>query len=192
MHNTMRDRIIYFVSMLVKGTAFVLGLKAVPLLALVNPESKTALTAAFVFAAASILKDLLFLIGDYVDNWKLDGSFQKKLKLPLILLAGLGLMLMGTSCGSVQGLSDTRLMLAKAGVQTAQIALATAGAVLLERMNDPDTPAWQLQAASRGLDLAAKQLADAEARYAKEQARRDLLETTPPLTSGKTAVDVVP
>ena len=144
--------------------------------------------AVWVGAASGILfalKQFCEAIGDVLD----DGIVNKSFK--LMLLVGL-LPWCLTSCGSVQELSDTKLMLAKAGVQTAQIAFAAAGTVFLERLNDPDTPAWQVQAASKALDMAAKQLGDAEARYAREQARRDALENAPALTGGKTALSVVP
>lgn len=130
-------------------------------------------------------------VGDLLDDGKANGSYklgQKAARVGALLLCGLLV-----SCGSVQQMSDTKLMLAKAGMQAAQIAFAAAGAVFLEKMSDPDTPAWQLQAASRGLDLAAKQLAEAEARYAREQARREALpDDVPLLTGGKTAASVVP
>lgn len=144
---------------------------------------KYAMITGIVTVVLMGLKEGIIAIGDIWDNGVRDNSFKLGLLLALLLPCGL------VSCGSVQTMTDRQLAWAKAGVQAAEIAFAVAEMQLAVTLADPDMPAWQRVAAVKAMDVAAKQLADAKARYQREQDRR-AAELLPP--GAKTVLDVVP
>lgn len=91
----MKDKLIHALSFLAKALSLVVGLKALPFLAMLPPESKPALLAIFIFALASTLKEGIRLVLDFLDDGRLNNSYKIPLMAFLICLLPAGLL---TSC----------------------------------------------------------------------------------------------
>ena len=69
----MTSKLLHSISFLLKLVSILLGLAASPYVSMI--PAKYMAVAAFIFAAASSLKDLLIVIGDYLDDGKLNKSY---------------------------------------------------------------------------------------------------------------------
>ena len=92
---TTKEKIIHYITLAIKGTGLLLGLKTLPLLAMLPPDGKVMVYAALIFALGSTLKEALYIVGDWLDDGKLNKSF--KAGLLLLLLALLPLFLVACS-----------------------------------------------------------------------------------------------
>ena len=91
----MKDKLIHALSFGAKALSLVVGLKALPFLALLPPESKPALLAVFIFALASTVKEGIRLALDFLDDGRLNNSYKIPLLAVIVCLLPAGLL---TSC----------------------------------------------------------------------------------------------
>ena len=100
MHHIMKNRLIEIVAFILGVLTALTGALTLPAVAMLPASWQPYVGLAL--ALVVVGKNGAYVVLDFCDNGLLDNSYKagSKLKLPLILLAGLGLMLMGTSCAT--------------------------------------------------------------------------------------------